>query len=224
MNINTESYWDRRFATADWDQHGGRDQTRAFAAALLRYVRIPCNFSGTILDFGCGLGDAMPMYRRAYKRASLLGIDISRTAIERCKKAYGDIAQFIHGDESQVPNVDIIIASNVFEHLSHDIAVARNLLGRCRELYVVVPYRELIVPGGEHVCSYDEFYFQELGEYDYAVFHSTAWGPKGWNLWYGLYLRSFVQLLVRRQRAFGPRQILFHFRSRMIAGPSSNPA
>lgn len=169
MNINTKAYWEERFASGDWEEQHGRLQTRSFAKAQVKYFKIPPSFDGTILDFGCGLGDAIPVYRSAFPNARFIGVDISDSAIDLCRRRYGHIAQFIQGDHTSVPLADIIIASNVFEHLDNDREVAAHLLGKCKDLYIIVPYKEETAPGAEHVNSYDENYFWSVGEYDRCI-------------------------------------------------------
>lgn len=211
MNINTRDYWENRFRTGDWEAKSGRTQTRQFAESQIRYFQIPTDFSGTILDFGCGLGDAMPVYRQAYKNASLIGMDISAIAIAMCKQRYGKIAQFVEGDAVQVPEVDIIITSNVLEHLSDDIGVAKHLLAKCQSLYIIVPYMEPLYPGKEHVNSYGKDHFVEVGEYKYTLFLSRGWSEYGWALWVNIYLKNFLLLPFRKRIARRSTQILFHF-------------
>ena len=45
----------------------------------------------------------------------------------KCKDSFGDIADFLCGTEKDVPNVDVIIASNVFEHLTNDKRIVKVL-------------------------------------------------------------------------------------------------
>ncbi len=218
MNINTKEYWEKRFSTGDWEAKLGRNQTRQFALAQVRHLKIPSNFSGMILDFGCGLGDAMPVYQKAYRYASLIGMDISEVAIAKCKERYGNIAKFIQGDYTQVPEVDVIIASNVLEHLSNDIKKAKHLLSKCKNLYIIVPYKETLSSIEEHINSYDENYFRTIGEYDYTVFPSKGWSRYGWHLWYHIRMKNLLRRMKNLLRPFfGKRiiprwkQIMFHF-------------
>ena len=206
-NINTQQYWEHRFATGDWEAKSGCDQTRDFAASQIRHFTIASDFSGTILDFGCGLGDAMPVYRATYPNASLVGMDISASAVENCRARYGNIADFIQGTHEQVPAVDVIIASNVFEHLSNDIEVARSLLAKCRELFIITPFREEIVAGTEHINSYDVDHFESVGPYDYHVFYSRGWGPHGWI---NLYVKNVLRPFFGKRIVLRKRQIMYH--------------
>jgi SAM-dependent methyltransferase len=212
-NPNTRNYWEQRFSTGDWESKGGRRQTESFATGQIPYLKIAADFDGTLLDFGCGLGDAMPVYKGKYPKARLIGMDISQSAIEMCRRKYGSIASFMHGDCASVPEVDIVIASNVFEHLSNDRQAAKSLLLKCKSLYVIVPYKEWpLFP--EHVNTYDESYFSELGNYTYRVFPCSGWSQYGLRgLWYQVYFRNLFRLLVRRPLSRRNKQILFHFKA-----------
>lgn len=61
-------------------------------------MNISNDFNGTILDFGYALGDAIPVYSKAFPNVKLFGIDISDHAIIECKKRFGLVAEFIAGD------------------------------------------------------------------------------------------------------------------------------
>ena len=211
MNINTKNYWEKRFATDDWEAKMGRQQTTLFAKTLMRYLRIPPGFSGKILDFGCGLGDAMPIYREHYPCASLIGVDITQAAIAKCKERYGDIAQFIQCDYAHIPEADIIVSCSVFAHLSNQMEVARHLLTKCTDLYIIASYKEVLRPGTEHVNSYDETSFSELGEYDHTIFLSKGWSEYGWLLWFHVYLKNFLRPFFGRKIAHRRKMIMFHF-------------
>ncbi|MBI3756315.1 MAG: class I SAM-dependent methyltransferase [Deltaproteobacteria bacterium] len=210
-NVNTKEYWEQRFSSGDWEEKRGRWQTGSFARGQLPYLRIGEDFEGTILDFGCGLGDAMEIYRENIPKAKLIGIDISPSAIELCQMKYGSIATFMQGDYKVVPYVDVIIASNVFEHLSDDREVARSLLSKCKDLYVVVPYKEWpLYP--EHINTYDENCYSDIGEYDWKVFPCKGWSLYGWRLWYHIYFKNIFRLILRRRLKHRGLQIVFHFK------------
>lgn len=211
-NINTKSYWDNRFITGDWETKGGRNQTRNFAITQVRHLNIEKNFNGTLLDFGCGLGDAFPIYKKSFPQAKFIGLDISIEAINRCNKHYGHIADFICGTFKDVPTVDIIIASNVFEHLIDDKEIARELMQRCQRLFIIVPYKEQLLdnPKHEHINSYQESSFNNLpGNKRIETFFSMGWGPSGIDLYFNIYFKNIGRSLLGRNIAMRPKQILF---------------
>jgi SAM-dependent methyltransferase len=213
-NINTKSYWDNRFGSGDWEYNKGRDQTKEFARSQIPLLNIDENIEGSILDFGCGLGDAFPLYKKSFRKAKLFGIDISDEAIKKCIHEYGDIAEFICGSHLDVPVCDIIIASNVFEHLSNDIAIAKHLKGKCRELYIIVPYMERLDSEqscSEHVNTYNKEYFIELGEYSYKVFNSRGWSEYGLNLIFNIWVKNVYLFLFGKSLIKRKKQIMYRF-------------
>ncbi len=208
-NINTKAYWEKRFSLGDWEEKNGRLQTLNFAIAQVGHLAIDKNFKGTILDFGCGLGDAIPVYKEYFPEAQFIGVDISSSAIDSCRMKYGSIADFIHGDCGVVPEVDVIMASNVFEHLSGDREIARRLLGKCKHLYIIVPYRERPL-FAEHVNEYDEWYFIDLGECNWKVFPSRGWSEYGWDRWYHINFKNIFKVILGRGIRRRKMQIMFH--------------
>ena len=220
-NINTKAHWDHRFATGNWEANEGRLQTDAFARGVIPYLRISADFSGTILDFGCGLGDAIPVYRRSFPRASFIGMDLSSSAIDLCRRRFGDLATFTQGDHTAVPPVDIIIASNVFEHLSDHLEIARTLRARCCQLKIVVPYREYPAgyvppPAAEHVNTrYEEDSFATVGSCQCEVFACTGWSEYGFKLFYHIRLLNRFRALLRLPLRLRKQQILYHLQGEL---------
>src|SRR4051812_13831088 len=137
-NPNTIDYWDKRFKTGDWQDKGGFSQTHCFAVAQLPHLGLDVSFSGAICDFGCGAGDSFPVYRRAFPGASLFGVDFSDAAIDICRARYSAIATFRTGGVEAVPDSDVIICSNVLEHVDDDEAIVSALKAHCSKLFVVV--------------------------------------------------------------------------------------
>ena len=217
-NINTREYWEGRFASGDWENASGRIQTRDFAEALIPHLGLDEAFRGTLLDFGCGLGDALPVYRRHFPGAELLGMDISEHAVHKCRQRYGDIAQFAQGEAAQAPEADIIVTSNVLEHLNDDIGTVRALLAKCRCLFVVVPYREWPLDA-EHVRSYDDSSFAALSPVERVVFASRSWSEFGWRLWRRVYLKNVLLALTGRRCRRRKLQVCYRFSSDADAAP-----
>ena len=161
----------------------------------------------TILDFGCGLGDAIPIYKEFYPKAKLYGVDISSVGIEKCKGVYGCLADFTAGTEKEMQDVDIVIASNVFEHLTDDKKVAKRILQKTEKLYIVVPYKEKPLMD-EHINSYDEFYFSELNVLWFKIFSAKGWTESGFRL-FKLGVRNLIRILTGKKIQPRSRQIMF---------------
>ena len=217
ININSREYWEQRFSTGDWEGKSGRDQTRHFALGQIPHLGLPRDFKGTLLDFGCGLGDAMPVYREQYPHARLMGVDVSAAAVEKCRQRYGHIAEFRQGRADQVPlGLDVIIASNVLEHVDDDIEVVRTLRGKCRDLFVVVPYREQpLYP--EHVRAYARDRFAPEEPCETTVFACRGWTVTGRELWYRIRFLNLFRWLAGRPLHHRPLQIMFHFKGAAAA-------
>lgn len=211
-NINTREYWEERFSSDDWENAKGRTQTRDFAEASVPHLGLDETFRGTLLDFGCGLGDALPVYRRHFPHAKLLGMDISEHAVRKCRQRYGDIAEFMQGGPAQAPAADVTVVSNVLEHLDDDVETARRLLTKCKRLFVVVPYREWPLDK-EHVRSYDDSSFSELKPADRVIFPSRSWSQFGLSLWRRVYLKNVLRALAGRRRHRRRLQIMYKFKS-----------
>jgi SAM-dependent methyltransferase len=212
--INSRAYWEHRFGSGDWQAKGGRYQTRAFAQAIARRLDLPSGFDGVLLDFGCGLGDAIPVYSARFPRARLIGVDVSLSAVDSCRRDYGHIGTFLHGDHHIVPAVDAIVASNVLEHLIDQASVLTTLREKARHVFVAVPYRERIEPGGEHVNAYDSDSFAHLPVHCRHVYPCRGWSQYGRNLIWNVYAMNVARLLARRPMVARNKQILFHLRGR----------
>src|SRR5665648_65909 len=161
--INSKPYWEHRFNSGNWGRNG-QLQTEEYAKANVENLNINKDFTGSILDFGCAQGDAIPIYLKAFLNAKIFGIDISESAIAKCNKKFGNIAEFYSGDTTKITYKDIVIASHVMEHIPKDKNIVKNLLTKCTDLFVFVPYKEEPLYF-EHVNYYDENYYNELNVY-----------------------------------------------------------
>lgn len=210
-NINTRNYWENRFSSGDWELCQGRIQTADFAMGQLPHLPIERNFNGTILDFGCGLGDAIPIYKDHFPNAKLIGMDISQSAIDKCMIKYGLIGSFFQGTVENIFDVDVIIASNVLEHLDNDKDIVRALLSKCKQLYIIVPYDEMPLCS-EHINRYREDYFSEFENYDYKIFKCQGWSYFGFmDLYYHVYFKNILRFFLGRPLVHQRKQIIFRF-------------
>ena len=213
MKINSKNFWNDRFSNNFWESQGGRQQTHDFACAQVGHFDIKNNFSGRLLDFGCGLGDAFPVYRQTFPAARLVGVDFSSEAIKKCHEYYGSIGEFICSDHQSCPEADVIVTSNVLEHLENDQDVAKTLLSKCRELYIVVPYREQYLID-EHLRAYDKHSFDALSPVRIKVFASRGWSQYGlrWR-WWEFHTKNLLRPFFGKPLSRRRMQILYHFRN-----------
>lgn len=222
FNVNTREYWDQRFASGNWEQSRGRWQTTAFAQKQVRLLRVASTFDGTIVDFGCGLGDALPIYKTCFPSAKLIGVDHSNAAILECQKAFAGIATFVHGDAESVPKVDVIVASNVLEHITDDKTVIEILLSKCSELYVFVPYKEHpLCP--EHVNYYDRESLSFFEVIETKVYWARGWSKYGRGLWIDAYLKNLLRPFLGRPLVGQKKQIMFRIRGSLVPTVPDGP-
>lgn len=167
-NVNTKDYWESRFFLKNWNK-SGKKQTYEYARANVTQMNIPHVFNGTILDFGCALGDAIPVYSVRFPSAKLYGMDISENAIIECKKRFGSLAQFRTGDIEKVTFTNVIIASHIMEHLSNDREIVKRLLSKCNDLFLFVPFMETPLYH-EHVNYYNEIYYDKFNVVEKKMF------------------------------------------------------
>ena len=204
-NPNTRTNAEETFGTGQWEQRGGRRQTRLFAEYFHRHVTVPFAGDFSVLDVGCALGDAAAVWHKAYPRARLFGCDVSQVAVDRATQDYGSIASFTRSSFEEIEGMyDVIFCSNVLEHFEQHVAIARELLTHCKILYAMTPYAELNngrpmapAPGAIHVATFLEDTFASLGQgADVRITTKVircpiAWGPRFptevlWHIKYAL--------------------------------------
>lgn len=77
----------------------------------------------TVLDFGCGYGAMAEWFRRSgFSFSHYYGVDIVKESLEAARSAYqGDETVSFHESFDDVPEVDYIVASGVFNiKMDHD--------------------------------------------------------------------------------------------------------
>lgn len=210
-NPNTREAWEKEFdADGFWEQNSGRRQTRMFAGRFHRHIRVPLTGKFTVLDVGCAVGDALPVWRKRYPMAQLHGMDVSQRAIERARQEFGLMAQFRQGGFDDIQGqYDVIYCCNVLEHFEKNVEIARVLLRHCSILYIMTPYAELSRTGHSlssrhpealHVATFLEDTFDEMATEEGARAESKvvrcpiAWGPSFASefLWHVRYMFGMI--------------------------------
>jgi SAM-dependent methyltransferase len=94
-----------------------------------------------VLDFGAGVGYAVPFFARHFPATRITCLDVSRRSLEVGAAQHGNAAEFEHFDGRTIPygdgTFDVALASCVFHHIPHQEHLA--LLGEIRRV---------LVPGG----------------------------------------------------------------------------
>lgn len=163
LGVNSQHYWDARFAT-NWEPLGGRLQTALFACGFVaqRFEFDP--YPKTILDYGCGSGDSIPVLAAGFPGSELSYFDFSSVAMRKAAMEYGAYASPHEADQND--QYDLVYCSNVIEHIENMDSFVEHLVGLARR-YVIVqaPYDERHADGSklsrqrpisEHVNTLDE--------------------------------------------------------------------
>ncbi|MBF2066082.1 MAG: class I SAM-dependent methyltransferase [Calothrix sp. C42_A2020_038] len=136
--LNSVSYWDARFKH-NWEEKNGRLQTALFAVA---FVLLNEDFNvNTILDFGCGCGDSLPVIKMKYPKTKLFFYDISQEAMQKAKKNYSSIAFPINMPTDEI--YDLVYCSNVIEHVADITSFCQNLIMLSKKYIIIqAPYEQ----------------------------------------------------------------------------------
>jgi SAM-dependent methyltransferase len=193
-----------------------------FAEYFHRYVKVPFDGEFSVLDVGCGLGDAIPVWHRCYPRAKLFGCDVAKMAVDRCVETYGDIASFFRASFEELQGRwDVLFCSNVLEHFEQHLEIAEHLLRMCQLLYIVVPYAETrngqpLTPhvGDFHVVTLDKSSFSALETKGLASISTKVFRvPGAWSPDWSGELRWALRRVLGRTQDRPPRQIVYTIRN-----------
>jgi 2-polyprenyl-3-methyl-5-hydroxy-6-metoxy-1,4-benzoquinol methylase len=136
---NTLEWWEKTFEH-DWVHTGinGIEQTRYFMQMLIN--NLPFTPSGTVLDYGCALGQGVNELSLAFPACRVEGYDYAVTAIIQARRLYPQ-----HTFHSRRPagTYNTVISSNVLEHYADPVAQMREHLEKAGRCYVAMtPYNE----------------------------------------------------------------------------------
>ena len=145
-----------------------RESDRRFIDAIYRDIVTMCDIDerARVADYGCGTGVLVYNLKTEFPGISITGIDFSENKIARCREFYEfdpecfrqgsifDAAEFTH---------DVIVATEVLEHLLDPKAAVSNLLSQLEvggRLFLTVPD----------------------GRTDTFHGHIHFWSPESWSL------------------------------------------
>jgi SAM-dependent methyltransferase len=139
----TSKYWERRYAKGGSSGPGSRGQLAAFKAAVINgFIRE--NGIESVVEFGCGDGGQLAL--ADYPR--YVGLDVSKTAILRCKQRFGGDPTksfFLYDPEYFVDNQgvfagDLTLSVDVIFHLVEDRMFQSHMshLFSCAKRFVII--------------------------------------------------------------------------------------
>ena len=106
-------------------------------AELISSLRVP---SMKILDFGCGIGNSIPHFRKHLAKSKLICADVSERSLEIAHKRFPGEETFLKINKN-IPlpcsSQDVVFSACVFHHISHD-----------QHMQWLVELRRITKPGG----------------------------------------------------------------------------
>lgn len=111
-------------------------------AKIVREKGWPCDLS--ILDFGAGIGNAVPFLLKYFPGAHLTCLDVSQKSLDIAISKYQSAATFLHFDGRHIPLPDnsfrLIFSACVFHHIPPDM-----------HLILLHEIKRVLEPGGMFV-------------------------------------------------------------------------
>jgi ubiquinone/menaquinone biosynthesis C-methylase UbiE len=78
----------------------------------------------TVIDFGCGVGNSIPYFRRYFPSSKLVAADVSRKSLDLAAKRFSGEADFfaLNGKSIDIPDAsfDLLFSACVFHHIPHE--------------------------------------------------------------------------------------------------------
>jgi hypothetical protein len=147
--INSKKYWDHRFSS-NWEIQNGRTQSVLFASGFTLTQIAKTIDPGSILDFGCGLADSMPVLKMAFPKAELFFYDFSTIAMKKAKLNYSALAKAFELNEKK--SFELVYSSNVIEHITDEqLPSFLSELISLSNKYVIIqaPFKEYLLDGSK---------------------------------------------------------------------------
>jgi ubiquinone/menaquinone biosynthesis C-methylase UbiE len=108
----------------------------------------------TILDFGCGVANSLPHFRRTFPASRILCLDVSPRSLNIASQRFPGMAEYVCFDGATMPvassSVDIVFAACVFHHIDH-----------AEHVPILCEFRRILRPGGL-ACVFEHNPFNPL--------------------------------------------------------------
>jgi SAM-dependent methyltransferase len=110
---------------------------------LKALTKFQCFLPKTIFDFGSGIGNSIPFFRKYFKDSQLIASDVSSRSIEISKTRFPGQKKYLLINKSisiTTESQDLIFSACVFHHIQHDQHIYW-----LKELYRVASLNSMIV-------------------------------------------------------------------------------
>lgn len=98
----------------------------------------------SILDAACGLGYGSLILGANHPRASIVGLDLSESAILHCKTLYQrPNVEFVCSDILDAPESDAIVCMETIEHIANWQEAFHSLVTKSKVLIFSVPWKQM---------------------------------------------------------------------------------
>ena len=181
----TPEWWDYQLAHA-WELNEGPAQTLHFMTRLIASLPGPdtaflSENDTTILDWGCAMGEGVAALAEAFPRSRVTGIDLAPSAINAARARF-PLHEFMVTENGSIPErFDVIVTSNVIEHLTHPFDTIREHLASCRLLYLaLVPQCEYPLMEGHLTTFVKESFPRCLGSFVRLFVREVSTDPRIW--------------------------------------------
>ena len=168
MNVNEQAYWNDRFSTGDWEDHGGDEQSAYFSSLALQYMpewlKKRLNEEElTVRDYGCARGSGTALLAKNFPTSQFTGIDFSEDAIKYAKNNY-PYCDFETGDlyTDELPECDIAFSSNTLEHLREPRKILQRIVQSARKCAVILLPLDDTSEHKEHFFKFSVDFFPEI--------------------------------------------------------------
>ena len=171
--INSNTYWNHRFSSGDWNDKGGEQQSVFFARIALESFpewlnQLLAENSWEFIDYGCAEGSGTAYISRHFPSCSFVGVDFSESAVAAAEKLHPFCKFFLGDIEGGLKPTDVVFSSNTLEHLREPKGVLERLvLSASKYAIILCPFED---DSGveEHFNIFQcNFFPEEIGEHHF---------------------------------------------------------
>lgn len=173
---------------------------KVFDTALLAKKYQLNNSSIRIMDFGAGVGNSVPFFKKHFLNADLVCLDVSEKSLEIAKERFPNQAEFVLFDGRRIPydndTFDVVFVACVFHHID---ASQHNLF--LKEILRVLVSGGILV-----IFEHNPYNPLTLQAVNTCVFDKNAKLIKARDFKHRLMVNDFKNVLVK-YRIFFPRAL-----------------